>query len=116
MTRVNIHFTIPQKVELFLSDIETPAIACLAVTKPETVKVMRHGKWGVEKKEYDKDTYPAYCLGPAIGFNKRGAQVTLETAAQTETYKLDDVFISGILRYKSRLPLLRYKAVTFTRS
>lgn len=84
--------------------------------KPSTIPVMRHGKWGVTREEYNRDTYPAYCIGPAIGFTRKAAQVILNTAKMTKSYKIDDVFISGVLRYKAHLPIIRHKAVTFTKT
>ena len=84
--------------------------------KPPTIKVMRNGKWGVSREEYNRTTYPAYCIGPAIGFTRQAAEVILKAAKVTKSYKIDDVFISGILRYKAQLPIIRYKAVTFTRT
>ena len=91
-------------------------VACLAVMKPSNVPVLRKGKWGVTREEYNAATYPAYCLGPAIGFTRSAAVSILETAKKTEFYKIDDVYISGILRYKAQIPIIRYKAITFSRT
>ena len=61
-------------------------------------------------------TYPAYCIGPAIGFTRKAAQVILDTAKVTKSFKIDDVFISGVLRYKAKLPIVHCRAITFKRS
>ena len=57
-----------------------------------------------------------HCLGPAIGFTRSAAVSILQTAKNTEFYKIDDVYISGVLRYKAQIPLIRYKAITFSRT
>ena len=70
--------------------------------------VLREGKW---KTDYNADFYPNYCTGPGMAFSRSGAQEILDVSKYTKSFDLDDVYISGILRFKQGLPLYHFKAV-----
>ena len=72
-----------------LSRIPFAAVACLAMMKPATIPVLRDGKWAITRDEYSVDTYPQYCIGPAIGFTRKAAGIIIEVARKTQSFKID---------------------------
>lgn len=72
-------------------------------------KVWREGQWAVSADQYEFDVYPNYCNGPCYLMPSKTADVLLEASESTKPdHPADDVFISGILRVKSEIPLIQY--------
>lgn len=82
-------------------------VHCLHQFQPKP-RALRSGKWKVTEEQYDKTIYPASCTGPAILMSNRVVNILDDTAKKTNSdFPIDDVYISGILREKAGLPIVR---------
>lgn len=88
-----------------LRDLEK--VHCLHQYQPKP-RALRSGKWAVSEEQYDHPIYPAACTGPAILMSNRAVKILGDTAEVTNShFPIDDVYISGILREKSGLEIIR---------
>ncbi|CAG5090793.1 Oidioi.mRNA.OKI2018_I69.PAR.g12722.t2.cds [Oikopleura dioica] len=72
-------------------------------------KVWREGQWAVSEDQYEFDVYPNYCNGPCYLMPVETADLLLGASRTTPSdHPADDVFISGILRVKTEVPLIQY--------
>ena len=49
------------RIKIEILEMSFATVAGLAVMKPSNAPVLRKGKWGVTREEYNAETYPAYC-------------------------------------------------------
>jgi len=88
-----------------LHDLEK--VHCLHQYQPKP-RALRSGKWAVSEEQYDHPIYPAACTGPAILMSNRAVRILGDTADMTnDNFPIDDVYISGILREKSGLEIVK---------
>jgi len=88
-----------------LHDLEK--VHCLHQYQPKP-RALRSGKWAVSEEQYDHTIYPAACTGPAILMSNRAVRILGDTADMTNgNFPIDDVYISGILREKSGLEIIK---------
>jgi len=89
------------------TDQDLEKVHCLHQFQPKP-RALRSGKWAVPLEKYDQPIYPASCTGPAILMSNRAVKILGETAESTNAnFPIDDVYISGILREKSGLEIVR---------
>lgn len=68
-------------------------------------RVMRQGKWAVSRTQYPNEFYPQVCTGAGMLMSNRAVDALHSMSKKTAEFEIDDVFISGILRVKSRLAI-----------
>lgn len=79
-------------------------VQCLHMIQNKA-RVMRRGKWQVDKAIYPLEYYPQICTGAGILIPNRAADMLYKISKQTKSFPIDDVFISGILRLKIGLSI-----------
>merc|ERR1712176_305058 len=96
-----------QKLETVLEsgDLNNGSIWCQ--TYQEHAPVKREGRWMVPMDEYFKNYFPSYCSGGHYFLANDAAVRITAIAHNTENFRFHDVHISGILRMKANLPLIK---------
>ena len=72
----------------------------LMCTVWNNMKVMRKGKWKIEKSEYPEKVYPRYCSGSAFTMTPDVAKALYDVSYQVPFFWVDDVYITGLLPKK----------------
>ena len=63
----------------------------------ERMKVMREGKWKIDKNEFKEDYYPTYCSGSAFTMTMSAAIRLHEVSYHVPFFWVDDFYITGLL-------------------
>ncbi|VDM24494.1 unnamed protein product [Toxocara canis] len=72
-------------------------------------------KWYVSKELYAPSTYPTFMPGGANIFSSAAPQKLLEAMEPLEPYfHLEDVFVSGILAERAKIPRICLETIAFT--
>lgn len=69
--------------------------------------VMRRGKWAISKSVYPGWLYPRVCTGAGFLMSNRAVARLYAMSKITLQFSIDDVYISGILRVRAGLSILR---------
>ena len=90
-------------------------VYCLSSYKDIIVHEKKHkSRWEVSKSEYPGQYFPMYCSGNgATIIPKRVALQLLEASKSTKIFKIDDVYISGLLRHRACVGIKDLKTWTF---
>ena len=73
-------------------------------------KVWREGDWAVPESIYSQNRFPTYCNGPCYLMPKSTSEKLFSSSKSTVTdLQIDDAYVTGILRTKSEVPLIKYK-------
>ena len=68
-------------------------------------RAMRRGKWAVSWDTYPAEYYPKVCTGAGYVMSRDALAKLLRVAQTTTRFPIDDVYITGILRAKTDIPL-----------
>ncbi|CAL4190389.1 unnamed protein product, partial [Meganyctiphanes norvegica] len=82
-------------------------ILCVKLSSGVFSKVQRAGKWKVSRREYPSNSYPSYCHGLGYLLQPAAAHRLLQHIPDTTYFKIEDVFVTGILRESAGLSVHR---------
>lgn len=73
-------------------------------------KVWREGEWAVSESVYSETKFPTYCNGPCYLMPKSTSQKLFSSSLNTvKDLPIDDAYVTGVLRTKLEIPLIKYK-------
>ena len=72
-------------------------------------KVMRKGKWKVQKNQFKDEYYPAYCAGSAFSMSMDVALSLYKASYHVPFMWVDDFYITGLLPLKVGIKLTQFK-------
>lgn len=64
------------------------------------MKVMREGKWKVDKSDWPEDFYPPYCSGSAFVMSTQVAIALHRASYYVPFFWVDDFYVTGLLARK----------------
>jgi hypothetical protein len=64
--------------------------------------VRRTGKYAVTKEEYEPERYPSSCNGPCYFISDVANEKLVEESYKHEEFKLEDMYVTGVLRYAKK--------------
>lgn len=91
-------------VQDFQKNAENFPIVCLFVRGIKEPPMRFQGKWMVSYKEYKKNVYPTYCHGGMYVMQVPLARNLWNASRTAPMLRLDDVWITGILRTRINFP------------
>ena len=77
-------------------------------TAPGEAPIRTPSKWRVTEYEYSNSTYPTFCRGNSEIFSRDAIERIYDAARTTDFFWLDDVFVTGVLRDKARVPATHF--------
>ncbi|VDP50039.1 unnamed protein product [Soboliphyme baturini] len=80
------------------------SIACMIWDEMDVIRE-NTSKWYVTDEEYSEDIYPPYCSGSAYLLSADSVFPLYRTSLNMKLFWVDDVYVTGILRWNSNLEL-----------
>ncbi len=90
-----------------------PHFFCL---KQKNAKVIREArsKYAVSYEEFNEEYYPTYCLGALYAISRQAVSLIIEGINRTGTFRMEDVYLTGIAPRADRTDLsLRYAEMLY---
>ncbi|KAK3862386.1 hypothetical protein Pcinc_031754 [Petrolisthes cinctipes] len=95
-----------KKKEFYSVDINSTSIYCRIWDKTVVIRD-NSSKWFVSSSEFDREIFPTYCSGSAYLYTRGAATALLKASTKSNLLWLDDVYITGVLAEKGRVPRVK---------
>jgi hypothetical protein len=92
----DMYINVQNTVQEFIQRQEERFFLCHVFEKAPPIRD-QFSKWYVSEDEFSNHFYPTYCSGTAYGFSSSILSDLYRSAVHTKLFRMEDVFISGIV-------------------